>query len=201
MRTSNCSKKHDNTRYLDTVVARLFSIATYWEQLDLRWHNWPVVPNFTDKKQPWFDTFGNALACYQEVWLHDPTGPYADAALWRVANAHFRRGEWEDAAQTYDTLRKNHPKSKYQKDAHLLELQAKLKIYQGPKYSVVPLNDADEIAQQALRQFPEPARRRGTPRPRHRGPDLRAPCRARMDHGTVLRRQEPVPAPPASITI
>ena len=147
-------KKHDNTRYLDTVVARLFSIATYWEQLDLRWHNWPVVPNFTDKKQPWFDTFGNALACYQEVWLHDPTGPYADAALWRVANAHFRRGEWEDAAQTYDTLRKNHPKSKYQKDAHLLELQAKLKIYQGPKYSVVPLNDADEIAQQALRQFP-----------------------------------------------
>ena len=94
----NLLKKHDNTRYLDTVVARLFAIATYWEQLDLQSHHWPVTPNATDKTQPWFDTFGNALACYQAVWLHDPTGPLADAALFRVANAHFRRGEWEDAA-------------------------------------------------------------------------------------------------------
>ena len=132
----------------------MFAIATYWEQLDLKSHHWPVVPNATDKTQPWFDTFGNALACYQAVWMHDPTGPLADAALFRVANAHFRRGEWEDAAEHYDMLRKNHPKSKYQKDAHLLELQAKMRIYQGPKYSVVPLNDAQEIAEQALKQFP-----------------------------------------------
>jgi TolA-binding protein len=151
---SNLLKAHDNTRYLDTVIARLFAIGTYWEQLDLKSHMWPVVPNFTDNTQPWFDTFGNALACYEVVWMHDPTGPLADAALFRVANAHFRRGEWEDAAQHYDMLRKNHPKSKYQKDAHLLELQAKERIYQGPKYSVVPLNDAEEIAKQSLKQFP-----------------------------------------------
>ena len=150
----NLLKKHDNTRYLDTVVARLFAIATYWEQLDLQTHRWPVVPNPSDKTQPWFDTFGNALACYQAVWLHDPTGPLADVALFRVGNAHFRRGEWEDAAQDYDMLRRNHPKSKYQRDAHLLELQAKMRIYQGPKYSVVPLNDAQEIADQTLKQFP-----------------------------------------------
>jgi outer membrane protein assembly factor BamD (BamD/ComL family) len=150
----NLLKKHDNTRYLDTVVARLFAIATYWEKLDLNSHHWPMTPNAIDKTQPWFDTFGNALACYQAVWLHDPTGPLADVALFRVANAHFRREEWEDAAENYDILRKNHPKSKYQKDAHLLELQAKLKIYQGPKYSVVSLNDAQEIAEQTLKQFP-----------------------------------------------
>ena len=64
----NLLKKHDNTRYLDTVVARLFAIATYWEQLDLESHHWPVTPNATDKTQPWFDTFGNALACYAAVW-------------------------------------------------------------------------------------------------------------------------------------
>jgi len=151
---TNMLKKHDNTRYLDTVVARLFAIGTYWEQLDLQSHRWPVVLNASDKTQPWFDTFGNALACYQAVWLHDPTGPLADAALMRVANAHFRRGEWEDAADHYDMIRKNHPKSKYQKDAHLLELQAKERIYEGPKYSVVPLNDAQEIADQTLKQFP-----------------------------------------------
>ena len=151
---TNLLKQHDNTRYLDTVIARLFAIGTYWEQLDLKSHHWPMTPNATDKTQPWFDTFGNALACYQAVWMHDPTGPLADAALFRVANAHFRRGEWEDAADHYDMLRKNHPKSKYQKDAHLLELQAKMRIYQGPKYSVVPLNDAQEIAEQTLKQFP-----------------------------------------------
>jgi TolA-binding protein len=151
---TNLLKKHDNTRYLDTVVARLFAVGTYWEQLDLQSHHWPVTPNATDKTQPWFDTFGNALACYQAVWLHDPTGPLADAALMRVANSHFRRGEWVDAADHYDMIRKNHPKSKYQKQAHLLELQAKEKIYQGAKYSVVPLNDAQEIADQTLKQFP-----------------------------------------------
>jgi outer membrane protein assembly factor BamD (BamD/ComL family) len=150
----NLLKKHDNTRYLDTVVVRLFAIATYWELWDQRSHNWPVVPNVTDKTQPWFDTFGNAMACYDAVWLHDPTGPLADAALFRVGNAHFRRGEWEEAAEKYDMLRKNHPKSKYQKDAHLLELQAKMKIYQGPKYSVMPLKEAEEIADQTLKQFP-----------------------------------------------
>jgi TolA-binding protein len=151
---TNLLKAHDNTRYMDTVVARLFAIGTYWEQLDMQTHHWPITPNATDKTQPWFDTFGNAMACYQAVWMHDPTGPYADAALFRVGNAHFRRGEWEEAAESYDLLRKNHPKSKYQKDTHLLELQAKMKIYQGPKYSVVPLNDAQEIADQALKQFP-----------------------------------------------
>jgi outer membrane protein assembly factor BamD (BamD/ComL family) len=150
----NLLKAHDNTRYLDTVISRLFLIATYWEQLDINAHYWPVVPNVTDRTKPWFDTLGNALACYQAVWLHDPTGPLADAALFRVANAHFRRGEWEDAAEHYDILRKNHPKSKYQKAAHLMELQAKMRIYQGPKYSIVPLNEAQEIADQALKQFP-----------------------------------------------
>jgi outer membrane protein assembly factor BamD (BamD/ComL family) len=150
---TNLLKQHSNTRYLDTVVARLFAIGTYWEQLDLQNHHWPLTPNVTDKAQPLFDTIGNALACYSLVWTNDPTGPLADVALMRVANAHFRRGEWEEAAQHYDMLRRNHPKSKYQKDAHLLELQAKQRIYQGPLYSVVPLKEGKEIAEQTLKQF------------------------------------------------
>ena len=117
-------------------------------------HQWPLTPNLTDKTKPLFDTIGNALACYSLVWTHDPTGPLADVALFRVANAHFRHGEWEDAAQHYDMLRRNHPKSKYQMKAHLLELEAKLRIYQGPLYSVVPLKEAKEIAEQTLKQFP-----------------------------------------------
>ncbi len=125
-----------------------------------------MTPNATDKTQPWFDTFGNALACYQAVWLHDPTGPLADAALFRVANAHFRRGEWEDAAENYDMLRKNHPKSKYQKDAHLLELQAKTADLPGPQVLGRALERRRGNRQADAQAIPRPTGRRGTPRPR-----------------------------------
>ena len=160
---ANLLKQHDNSRYLDTVMSRFFAIARYWELVDAKDHQWPIAPNTTDKTRPWFDTAGNGFAAYEMVRLHDPTGPLADAAVMSVANWHFRRGEWVDAADNYDLLRKDYPRSKFQKDAHLLGLQAKLHIYQGPRYDVGPLNDAKEIADQTLTQFhgrlgPEEAR-------------------------------------------
>jgi outer membrane protein assembly factor BamD (BamD/ComL family) len=146
-------KQHENTRYMDTAVNRLFAIATFWEQVDMQAHHWPLTPNPTDKTQPIFDTYGNMLAAYRAVWLNDPTGPLADVSLMRVGNSHFRRGEWEDAAYHYGLIRKNHPKSKFQKEAHLLELQARMQLYQGPRYSASPLMEAQDIADQTLKQF------------------------------------------------
>ncbi len=150
---ANLMKQHDNTRYLDTVMSRVFRIGRYWEELDEKSHHWPTTPNATDKTRPWFDTAGNALAAYDTVRLHDPTGPLADSAVMASANYHFRHGEWEEAAYSYDLLRKDYPKSPFQKQAHLLGLQAKLHVYQGARYDVTPLNDADNIAKQTLAQF------------------------------------------------
>ena len=149
----NLLKKFTNSRHLDVVVTRQFAIGRYWEQLHMANPHWPVAPNFVDKGQPLFDTFGNAIAAYESVRLHDPVGPLADAAVMATGNAYFRKGRYEDAAYQYDLLRKEYPKSKYQMEAHLLDLQAKQLVYQGPVYEGKTLDDAEEIAKQTLTQF------------------------------------------------
>jgi outer membrane protein assembly factor BamD (BamD/ComL family) len=146
-------KKHDNTRYLDTVMAREYAIGLYWQQLYQKDHLWPVVPNVTDKSRPLFDTFGYSIKSYEQIRMHDPTGPLADDSIWATANAYFVAGMYEDAAYNYDLLRKEYPTSEFQAKAHLLDLQAKLHVYQGKDYDAVPLKEADDIARQSLTQF------------------------------------------------
>lgn len=146
-------KKYENTRYLETVVSREFSIGRYWEQLYLKNPDWVITPNLIDKTRPMFDAFSNAIQTYQNVRMYDPTGPLADDALMATANAHFLKGEFENAAYYYDQLRKEYPGSEHQKQAHLLGIQAKLRVYQGRDYDGVPLDEAKQIAEQALTQF------------------------------------------------
>lgn len=146
-------KKYTNTRYLDTVVAREFALGRYWEQLQGAKPLLLLQPNVTDHGRPMFDTFGYAIQAYERVRLNDPTGPLADASLMAMGNAYFRIGRYEDAAANYDLLRKEYPNSKYQALAHVLDLQAKMRVYQGTMYDQGPLNDANKIADQALRQF------------------------------------------------
>jgi len=146
-------KKYDNTRYLDTVVARLFAIGRYWEQYYREHPEWVIQPNLFDRSRPWFDTFGNAIAAYEKVRLHDPIGPLADDAVMATANAYFVKGEYENAAYHYRLLRKEYPNSDFQVPAHILGLQAVMRVYQGEHYDGDPLQEAEEIAQQALTQF------------------------------------------------
>jgi outer membrane protein assembly factor BamD (BamD/ComL family) len=146
-------KKYTNTRYLDTVAARQFALGRYWEQLQDAKPMWTVAPNMTDGSRPMFDTFGYAIQAYERVRLNDPTGPLADASLMAMGNAYFRYGQYENAAYNYDLLRKEYPNSKYQTAAHVLGLQAKMRMYQGTMYSGIPLNDAKKIADQALTQY------------------------------------------------
>jgi outer membrane protein assembly factor BamD (BamD/ComL family) len=151
---ANLLKKFDNTRYLDTVMSREFAIGRYWDKMDEKHHQWPTTPNLTDRTMPWFDAFDNAINAYDRVRLHDPTGPLADDAVMATANAYFRIGHYEEAAYHYDILRRDYPKSEFQKDAHILGLQAKWHVYQGAEYDAKPLDGAKEIAQQTLTQFP-----------------------------------------------
>ncbi len=147
-------KKYDNSRHLDPTTKRLFEIGQYWEKLYERDARWPITPNVTDKKQPMFDTFGNAIKAYETIRLKDPIGPLADDAVMATANAYFRKQRYADAAYHFDILRKEYPKSEHQKAAHLLAVQANMRVYQGRIYDDSPLVDADEIAEQAITQFP-----------------------------------------------
>ena len=146
-------EKYKNSRYLDTIMAREFSIGRYWEQVHAKNPLWPVVPNLADGKRPTFDTFGNALEAYQRVRQYDSTGPLADDSIMATANAHFNKGHFEEAAYNYDLLRTEYAASEHQAKAHLLGIQAKMRVYQGADYDAGPLSDAGEIAEQSLAQF------------------------------------------------
>ena len=103
---------------------------------------WPVTPNVTDGGRPLFDTFGYAVQAYERVRMNDPTGPLADDSLMALGDLYFRHGQYENAAYNYDLLIKEYPNSEHQAKAHLLDLQAKMRIYQGKK-----------LADRTLRQF------------------------------------------------
>ncbi|MEN6459189.1 MAG: outer membrane protein assembly factor BamD [Thermoguttaceae bacterium] len=146
-------KKYANTRHMDIVCAHEYAIGRYWEQLDVAHPVWPIVPNFTDGSKPFFDTFGYAIQAYERIRQNDPTGPLADTSLMALGNAYFCHGHFEEAAYNYDLLRKDYPSSKHQMNAHLFELQSKMRIYQGTAYDETPLRDAKKIAEQTLKQF------------------------------------------------
>lgn len=146
-------KKYPNTRFLDKTVARKFAIGRFWQQLDQEHHRWVLVPNFFDRKQPMFDTYGHAINAYNDVRINDPRGPLADDAIMAAANAYFVKGRYEDADYYFSLLRTDYPKSDFQLQAHLLGLQCKLLKYQGPEYNGKPLEEAEELTNQILAQF------------------------------------------------
>lgn len=146
-------KKYSNTRHLNIVATREFTIGQYWEQLQNKKPLWLLAPNMTDNSRPLFDTEGSAIKAYERVRLNDPTGPLADDSLMAMGNAYFRAGRFEDAAYNYDQLRKEYPNSDHQAKAHILALQAKMRIYQGTMYVSDPLDDAEKIANETLTQF------------------------------------------------
>ena len=146
-------KKYVNTRHLDTCVRRQFSIADYWVKCDQADPSWPITPNVLDRTRPWFDTPGNAIKALDDVRINDPRGSLADDAIMAAANAFFVRERWSDADYYYTLLRNDYSKSEFQVSAHLLGLQCKLKMYQGPDYDGKALIEAEELIDQMLVQY------------------------------------------------
>ncbi|MDX1963065.1 MAG: outer membrane protein assembly factor BamD [Pirellulales bacterium] len=154
----NLLEKFTNSRYLDKAVQRQFSIARFWQETSQANPVSEYMINVTDKSRPWFDTYGNAIRVYENIRLNDPRGVLADDAVMAAANAHFVNGKFDEADHLYGVLRTDYPKSEHQLNAHLLGLQCKLKLYQGPDYDIKSLLEADELAEQTLVNFPEETR-------------------------------------------
>jgi outer membrane protein assembly factor BamD (BamD/ComL family) len=146
-------KKYPNSPHMDQVIRRQFDIARYWEQHHAYRPHWATTPNVFDKTRPRFDTLGQALKTYEDIRLNDPTGPLADDALMATANSYFLRGRYADADYHYGLIRSEYPRSEHQYDAHLLGLQSKLRMYQGPDYDGTPLEDAKRLIKQLKVQF------------------------------------------------
>lgn len=146
--------KYPSTRRIDTIVDRQWRIAKYWEEYHFEYDtNRTLEPNLFDKTRPTFDTVGQAVNTYDSIRLNDPTGPRADDSIMATASIYFRQGRYDDADYHYTLLREDYPRSELQFEAHLLGLQAKLRMYQGPDYDGTPLEDAKKLAKRIRTNF------------------------------------------------
>jgi outer membrane protein assembly factor BamD (BamD/ComL family) len=148
-------KDYPGSQRLDDAITRLFAIARYWQEYDQVRPHWPITPNLVDKTRRRFDTHGHSLKVYETIRMADPTGPRADDALMATATAYFAHGRYDDADYHFGLLRREYPKSEFQFEAHLLGLQCKLRKYQGPDYDGKPLEEAAQLVEQLLSQFPD----------------------------------------------
>jgi outer membrane protein assembly factor BamD (BamD/ComL family) len=171
-------KKYQSTRYMEPVTQHLFEIAKYWlnapksasdvemaaytqgGEAGLRNARIPppvkftFVPNFFDKTRPTWDTGGQAVRACKSIWTNDPTGPLADDAIMLAATHSLRIGDYREADLNLDMLRTNYPLSEHTEAAYVLGPYVKLRSYQGPEYDPQQLEQARNLAQSALRLYP-----------------------------------------------
>lgn len=148
-------KEFPNTRYMDTVDKRRFSVAQYWINVEKQDSKYDILPNVADSRRPAVDTFGNAVKLYDRIRYDNPNGKLADDATMAAAVAHFERGRFGEANELFDDLRTNFPSSEHQFQTHLLGLKAKMKIYAGPDYDGTVLDEAEDIVRRMQVAFPQ----------------------------------------------
>ena len=146
--------EYSGSSYLDRAEERRYVISKYWLQLA---ENGPKV-SLNDPKRPRFNVAGEARRVLHNIRLDDPTGKLSDDATFELANAFLKSGRYYEAADTYEDLRRNYPGSKYLFNAHMLELEARLKSYNGPSYDATPLAKSQELIKSIVRQFPNEAK-------------------------------------------
>lgn len=146
--------KYTSSRHIDAISRRRFQIAKYWLDHHEEGSQPAIVPNFTSRDRPTFDNFGNAIKILERIRLDDPTGELADDATMLAANACYNAGKIYRADELLNDLRRSFPNSEHQYRAHMIGLQCKIQLYQGPSYDAGPLDDAEELVRQMRRQFP-----------------------------------------------
>lgn len=173
-------KEYPSTRHLNVVSERMFKLGRMWldfpevaklgeiKQVNFEEPGKPlppeekakqtsnrsiVVPNFTDKKEPWFDTAGNGVAALRSVWMNDPTGPLADDAMMLVASYYARTGDYVEADRYFQNLRELYPNSPHVQNAFILGSHVKVMSYQGPAYESRTLQEAQLLKESTLRLY------------------------------------------------
>jgi outer membrane protein assembly factor BamD (BamD/ComL family) len=152
-------KEYPRTRYQDRVDQRRMEIGNYWLQFPDKFYN----VNWTDKKRPWNDTQNHGKRVLEKMLLDSPTGRLADDATMDIANTEFKRENWNEALDRYRDLISVYTDSPHQFDAHFLGAKSALLAYQGPQYSSEPLEQADKLLKQMVRQFQKQSSERREP--------------------------------------
>lgn len=167
--------------YREQAVGRVFSIADYWledtraqmdkEKEKAEGKRWFVGSNFMhfDKTKPTFDEEGHALKALENVYFNDPTGPYAELALYWAGYVHFCRFNFKEAdqllTQMLEVAERNPPKTeemrKQRERAFELAILAKNNATGGPHYDGRKAAEALQLIQRMKMTEPEFANSRG----------------------------------------
>ncbi len=100
------------------------------------------------------------------IRIHErlPGSRLAERALSDLADTYYRRGELELAAQSYDILLKNFPRSEFRRRAMLRLVYTQIARYEGPRYDATGLVEARELVEDFRRSYPADAAREGLDR-------------------------------------
>lgn len=142
---------YGGTRHIDQAELRRYSIAVYWLELA----DATTLPNLIDAKRPKVGLANEGRRVLNRIRIDDPTGQFADDAAFALGKSFLKSGDYLDAADAFEDLRKNYPGSKHQFAAHMLELEAWLQAYQGKEYDDNPLLKAEELLKNIVRVFPQ----------------------------------------------
>jgi len=142
--------EYSGSAFLDKAEERRYVISKYWLELS---ESGPMLA-LNDPKRPRFNVAGEARRVLHNIRLDDPTGKLSDDATFELANAFLKSGRYYEAADTYEDLRRNYPGSKYLFDSHMLELESRLKSYNGPSYDSTPLEKSEKLIKTIVQQFP-----------------------------------------------
>ena len=135
--------------YREQAVSQMYLIATEWlkpvrdeiaekakpekERKAKSWTDGVVLANF-DRKLPTFDVEGRALQTLEKVYFGDPTGPYADKALYMLGRVNYERENFREAARYFQQLAEVHDRSPLRDEALKLAIIAKNNSSGGPQY-------------------------------------------------------------------
>jgi outer membrane protein assembly factor BamD (BamD/ComL family) len=158
--------------YRTQSVGRMFEIADEWleetreemkPESERKKKSWTgsIIPVNFERKKPTIDTEGRALQALEQAYFNDPTGPYADKALFMLGRVKFHRGEYRDAARYFQQLAETHDRSPLRDKALEMAIIAKNNSSGGPAYDARDTQDAMKLINAAKATSPELARQKG----------------------------------------
>ena len=126
---------------------------TQVEELDRQHHSGQLR-----RKLPTFDTEGRALQTLERVYFNDPTGPYADKALFMLGRVHFHREEFKESARYFQQLAETYDRSPLRDEALKMAIIAKNNSTGGPQYDGKDTMEAMRLINSAKATSPVLAR-------------------------------------------
>jgi len=159
--------------YREQAVAQMYLIAREWLQpvqeeiedaakpeKERKKKSWvdSVVPANFDRKTPTFDSEGRALQTLERAYFNDPTGPYADKALFMLGRVHLHRQNFREAARYFQQLAETYDRSPLRDEALKLAIVAKNNSTGGPQYDAKETSEAMRLINNAKATSPGLAR-------------------------------------------